>query len=138
MRVVVIDSSVTLGFLLRDEQSDSALKIFEAIENGAETHVPSLWWMETANGLLMAERRKRISQTQTTEALQMIQMLDVQTDTETSSQVVKETVSLARQYGLTVYDAAYLELSMRRHATLATADKQLEKAARSVGVKILS
>ena len=138
MRIVVIDSSVTLGFLLKDEQSDFALNVFEAIENAAETLVPNLWWVETANGLLMAERRKRISQTETSEALQIIQMLGVQTDNETSAQVVHETVSLARQHGLTVYDATYLELTMRRNATLATADKQLEKAARSVGVKILS
>ena len=138
MKIFVIDSSVTLGFLLKDEQSDSALKVFEAIENAAETHVPNLWWVETANGLLMAERRKRISQAETSEALQMIQMLGVQTDIDTSSQVVHETVSLARLHGLTVYDAVYLELTMRRNATLATADKLLEKAARRVGISILS
>lgn len=138
MRIFVLDSSATLGFILKDEQSDSALKVFEAIENAAETHVPNLWWLETANGLLMAERRKRISQAETSEALQVIQALGVQTDIETSSQVIHETASLARQHGLTIYDAAYLELTMRRNATLATADKLLEKAARAVGVKILS
>lgn len=138
MRFFVIDSSVTLGFILKDEQSEFALKVFEAIENAAEVHVPSLWWIETANGLLMAERRKRISQSQTNEALQVIQMLDVQTDADTSSQIIHETVSLARQHGLTAYDAAYLELTMRHNAILATADKLLEKAAKSVGAKILS
>jgi predicted nucleic acid-binding protein len=137
MRTVVIDSSVTLASVLKDEQSEVALRIFEAIEN-AEVHVPTLWWMETANALLMAERRKRISQAEVSEALQMIHMLGVRTDTEVSSQVVHEAVSLARQHGLTVYDAAYLELTIRHNAILATTDKLLEKAARSVGIKILN
>ena len=137
MRKAVIDSSVTLGFILRDEQSAFAIRVFDALENVAEIYVPSLWWIETANGLLMAERRKRISQNETFEALQTIQKLSVQTDMDGASQAVLETVALARQYRLTVYDAAYLELTLRMKATLATADRALINAAKEAGVSVL-
>ena len=46
-------------------------------------------------------------------------------------------MSLARKYQLTVYDAAYLELSLRAGIALATLDAQLEHAARAEGVALV-
>jgi predicted nucleic acid-binding protein len=138
MKSLVIDGSTTLGFLLQDEKPSLALQALQAIEDGLPTYVPSHWWLETANGLIMAERRQRASQADITEALHLLQALPVLTDDETAPRCGSDTAHLARQYILTIYDAAYLELALRRGSTLATTDAALARAAQMAGVSILS
>ena len=136
MKALVIDGSTTIGFLLKDKQSVSALKALDAIENGTPTFVPAHWFVEVANGLIMAERRKRASQADITEALGLAASLPVIADELTAQNVGSSTAALARQYSLTIYDAAYLVLAMRRGASLATTDRALAKAAKAAGVVI--
>jgi predicted nucleic acid-binding protein len=47
-----------------------------------------------------------------------------------------DTLQLARIYGLSAYDAAYLELAMREGLPLATLDERLKIAANTSGVAI--
>ena len=101
------------------------------------TYVPTVWWLEIANGLLVAERRKRISQADAAEAFAISLNLPVTTDTETGLRAGKESASLARQYDLTIYDAAYLELAIRQSAGLATVDRALARAAKAAGITLL-
>ena len=136
MKPLVIDGSMTLGFILKDEHSAQALKTLREIEKGVPSYVPSHWWLETANGLIMAERRKRASLAEVMEALSLLRELPVITDDETAQHCVDATAALARQYALTIYDAAYLELAIRRKSTLATTDRQLAKAAMAAGVAV--
>jgi predicted nucleic acid-binding protein len=84
----------------------------------------------------MAERRKRASQADITEALNLVAALPVIEDDQTARRVGSDATALARQYGLTIYDACYLELAMRRGAALATSDHALAKAAKAAGVAI--
>ena len=135
MNALVIDSSIALGFVLKDEQEPRALRAREFIKQGVPTFVPAHWCVEVANGLVMAERRKRATQADTTESLNLVAALPVIVDDETARRV-GDTAALARQYGLTVYDAVYLELAMRKGAALATSDTALAKAAKAAGVAI--
>lgn len=137
MRALVIDASTALGFLMQHEQEAHSLKAMEAMEAGTPVVVPAHWWLEVANGLIMAERRKRATQADITEALNLVQALPVSTDEETARRSGSETAALARQHGLTVYDAAYLELAMRGGAFLATSDRTLRHAAIAAGVPLL-
>jgi predicted nucleic acid-binding protein len=137
VNTLVIDGSTTLGFLLKDEQDAVPLKALAALEKGTKVYVPAHWGVEVANGLIMAERRKRASQADITEALGLVGLLPVASDDETTRRAVSDTAALARQYGLTIYDAAYLELAMRSGATLATTDQALVAAAKAAGVSIL-
>jgi len=137
MRSFVLDGSMTLGFLLEDERFSGALEVLEEIEGGAVTYVPNLWWHETANGLLMSEKRKRSTQAGTVRSLQVIQDLPITVDEEPVAHAAYNAVLLARQYGLTVYDATYLELAIRKGCALATADKRLAKAALEAGVTLM-
>src|SRR6202453_554255 len=98
MKSLVIDGSTTLGFLLQDEKAPQALKALREIESGRPTYVPSHWWLETANGLIMAERRNRASQADITEALHLLRGLPVLTDEETALRCGGEAARLARQY----------------------------------------
>jgi predicted nucleic acid-binding protein len=125
----VIDPSVALAWLLPDETNARANTIRQAIENGAEAWIPAHWWLEIGNGLLMAERRGRIAPEQIAQALSLVESLPLEEDEATAEQIPMRTMSLARKYGLTLYDAAYLELAQRRGAILATFDAQLIKAA---------
>ncbi|HEY3757125.1 MAG TPA: type II toxin-antitoxin system VapC family toxin [Opitutaceae bacterium] len=136
MKALVIDGSTTIGFVLQGERGPEALKTLEALEAGTPIFVPAHWCTEVANGLIVAERRKRASQAEISEALALIAALPVETDPETALRAFGATAALARQYGLTVYDAAYLELAMRRGAALSTTDGLLMKAAKAAGVQI--
>jgi predicted nucleic acid-binding protein len=125
----VIDPSVALAWVLPDEANVQASDTRAAVENGAEAWIPVHWWLELGNGLLMAERRKRITTEQVAQALSLISALPLQKDVETAQQIPGRTMALARKHALTIYDAAYLELAQRRGAILATLDEQLFKAA---------
>jgi predicted nucleic acid-binding protein len=138
MKSLVIDGSTTLAFFLKDEHRTLAVKALKAMESGTPTYVPAHWWLETANGLIMAERRKRASQADITDALGLVQALPVITDDQTAQRCGGDTFGLARQYALTIYDAAYLELAMRRRSILATSDQALARAAATAGVTVLS
>ena len=137
MKALIIDGSAALGFLMSDEQAPRALEALDAIERGVPAFVPSHWPLEVANGLLMAERRKRATQADVAAALDAILALPIEIDRSTAAQAAGATIGLARQHGLTIYDAAYLELAMRIGATLATTDAALARAAKKAGVGLL-
>jgi predicted nucleic acid-binding protein len=130
MAAYVIDPSVALAWLLPDETNDRAAAIRQAVEAGADAWIPAHWWLEIGNGLLMAERRGRIASDQVAHALTLVNALPFEEDEDTAEQLPGRILSLARKHGLTIYDAAYLELAQRRGATLATFDGQLLKAAK--------
>ena len=64
-----------------------------------------------------------------------LELMQISIDEETNVQAWGSTLALARQYDLSAYDAAYLELAMRRGLPLATLDEDLEAAAAAVGVE---
>ena len=91
---------------------------------------------QVANVLLVGERRKRCSQADTTQWLAYLAGLPVVLDGETELRAWSDTLNLARQYGLSAYDASYLELALREGIPLATLDAPLDRAARAAGVSI--
>ncbi len=137
MKALVLDGSTALGFLMPDEQAPGAVAALDALDRGVPAFAPAHWPLEVANGLLVAERRRRATHAVVTEALHVVLSLPIEIDRETARRVAGETAALARQYGLTVYDAAYLGLAMRLGAALATGDAALARAARKAGVEVV-
>jgi len=138
MKQIVIDGSAALGLILPDErQTDSSKKLRAALEAKTVARVPAHWWVELTNGILMAERRKRITLAVAMELLNLIPALEVSTDDETATRTTSDVAALARQKNLTAYDAAYLELAIRDGAVLASQDKELLKAAIECGVEVI-
>ena len=84
-----------------------------------------------------AVRKERITKQQRDDSIADLASLPISADDETMSRAWSTTVGLADRYGLTTYDAAYLELALRRRLPLATLDQQLANAARSAGVAVL-
>lgn len=135
--VVVVDASTAIAWVMRDEASPEAQAALAAVvEEGAV--VPALWHWEVANVLLANMRRGRIPRESVHWALSMMASLPVRCDDGVPHGVATSVLPLAERTGLTVYDASYLELAIRREARLATLDDALAKAARDHGVVVVA
>jgi len=122
---LVVDASVAAAWILPDEHSGAAEALKpEIVESGIL--VPTLWWAETHNLLVMAERRGRIDPGVSDQALAQLRRLPVIYDSEPEEGVL---MTLTRTHRLSVYDALYLELARRKGASLATLDRRLAEAA---------
>jgi predicted nucleic acid-binding protein len=133
---LVLDSSVTLAWVYSDETTKPVRRVFDLITaNGA--WVPALWRLEVANILEMGVRRGRGDAAFRDATLADLSLLPITLDAETDRQAWGATLQLAERHRLTLYDAAYLELALRRTMPLATLDVELRAAARAEGVKLL-
>ena len=131
--VLVIDASVANAWIFEDEshpRADAALA--EVLNSGG--FVTRHWHLEVRNALLVGERRGRITTGESRGGLAYLGGLRLETDTATD---LDHALNLARIYGLSMYDAMYLELAVRRRMTLATLDQDLERAASAAGVEVL-
>ncbi len=133
---VVLDSSATLAWVHGDERTSAIESVFDRVaEHGAV--VPRPWHLEVANSLTVAERRERISPAERADALADLAQLDIVVDDETEQHAWKATMRLADLHGLSLYDAAYLELAQRKRLPLVTLDEALIRAAQAAGVEVL-
>ncbi len=128
---------MALSWVLPDEVSAKTQAIRSDIEAGLKVFIPYHWTLEIANALWMAERRKRISPADTAAALAAFKRIPMETDTETGQRAGGETMAIARQHALSVYDAAYVELALRQGASLASLDETMRGAARKLKVRLL-
>lgn len=96
--------------------------------------IPPLFQIEVGNSLLVGVRRKRIAAGYIPEALDLIRQMPLHIDNSSADYVWSSTIELAAAYGLTLYDAIYLELAIRLDLPLATLDEQLAQAAAAAGV----
>jgi len=133
---LVLDSSATLAWIFGDETTEPIRRLFEAVaEQGA--FVPSIWRLEVANSLTVALRRRRIDDEFRRSSLADLDKLDIIVDGLTDARAWSGTLDLADRFRLTVYDSAYLELSLRRDMPLATLDQDMRSAATILGLKLL-
>jgi predicted nucleic acid-binding protein len=131
----VLDASLALQWLLEDETDRRyGLAVLESL-SGSRGVVPILWFYETGNGLLMAHRRKRISFAQVEGFLARLKTLPI-VAFHTEGLDILNLPPFAQAHGLTNYDAAYLALSMNLKIPLASADRDLRRAAEALNVPI--
>jgi len=132
----VLDCSIAAAWLFEDEASAATDGLLQQLQD-ASAVVPNLWHLEVSNVLIQAEKRRRITPVQSVSRLDLLASLPITTDDETPGRAFREILALARTQALTTYDAAYLELAIRRGIPLATRDKALVRAARKSGVTTL-
>lgn len=130
----VVDASIAFAWILPSQASSSADALLERIEAGEGAVVPPLWFLEVANGLLAAERRKTIAAPERRLALERLSALGLAVDEASARDAFGRTSAMAEQYGLSVYDAVYLELAVRRGLPLGTRDRALQSAAKRSGL----
>jgi predicted nucleic acid-binding protein len=131
----VLDGSVTLVWGFEDESDTYAAAILERMPD-MHAHVPTVWPLEVANALIVGERRRRIAPADSARFLMILATFPIAVNDETTTRAWAETMNLARAYKLSAYDAAYLELAIRRGIPLATLDDKLRAAAVVVGVPL--
>jgi predicted nucleic acid-binding protein len=132
----VVDNSIALAWCFEDEQTQPVMALLDRVaETGA--WAPSLWPLEALNGLLVAERRRRLDSRRRQRLATFLRGLPITFDMETAEQAWTISARLAERYRLSVYDAAYLELAHRRKLPLATLDKDLLRAGSALRVKLL-
>jgi predicted nucleic acid-binding protein len=98
--------------------------------------VPSLWYPEVANGLLVAERRRATDEHKIAEFLIDLAQLSISMTPDSSVAALSRVLALGRSSKLTGYDASYLDLVLRTGGVLATFDRQLAEAARTAGARV--
>lgn len=132
----VLDNSVALAWCFEDEQTQAVMDLLDRLtETGASA--PLLWPLEALNGLMMAERRRRLDATKRAQLTTFLRDLPVALDLDTADRVWAATAPLADRFKLSVYDAAYLELAQRRQLPLASLDRDLRNAAVATGLEVL-
>jgi predicted nucleic acid-binding protein len=130
MAGLVIDASLAAAWCFPDEQTNYTNGVLQALSSSIEALAPGLWAYEVRNSVLVGLRRGRISKTDAEEFLDSLADLNIRlTDPESYDAVFK----LAERYGLTVYDAAYLDLAIREGVPLASLDDALRKATLKAG-----
>jgi predicted nucleic acid-binding protein len=93
--------------------------------------------LEIASALQNGIKRKRIDAAYRDYAIQKLLRLPIETDPDTNDYDWTTTLRLADVHRITVSDASYLELALRRGLPLATRDEQLAAAASSAGAILL-
>ena len=96
--------------------------------------VPGIWWYELRNAFVVNERRGRLDAADTGAILADLAELRITIDSYHDDGAL---LALGRQHGLSIYDAAYLEVALRRELPLATLDQRLRQAAAARGVTLL-
>lgn len=133
----VVDSSVAIAWGVPSQASEGAADLLEDVLAGSPVVVPVLWAFEVANSLLVLWRRHVIQEGQYERARWDLAHLESIIDEEGPRFAFEKISTVAREHSLTLYDAVYLELALRRGLPLATRDSALNKAAKRAGVRTL-
>jgi predicted nucleic acid-binding protein len=134
----VLDASVALLWLVPltnpagAAYADSALLALKE----SQAIVPSLFALEVANVVAKVEAKGLVSEADSQRFISLLGQLELVTDVETMAHALGDTLNLARRYKLSAYDAAYLELALRKGLSLATLDADLSQAAARAGLHV--
>lgn len=138
MSFAVLDASFAGLITLPDEAPrDVAVELADQLAK-YDLLVPPHWPLEMANMLLKVQRKGRLDAVGVSAVLAVARDWRVAPDAEGHACAWSETLLLARRHGLTAYDAAYLELAIRRDTVLATNDRALIEVARSLHIPLLT
>jgi predicted nucleic acid-binding protein len=133
---LVVDASVALAWALPDESSAYADAVLAVVEQEG-LRVPEIWAREIANGLAVAYLRKRIASADERAFLAALSHLSIDVEEASAAlTIIRDGTAAAMRYGLTAYDAAYVDLASREKLVLATLDAPMRKAAEQSGIAI--
>lgn len=136
--MLVLDASLTVAWGFEDEPGSLAHGVLDRLE-GESAAVPPIWPFEVANGVLVGERRQHWSPADVAGFFALLTTLPIEIEAGGgSAPALAPVLALAREHRLSVYDASYLELALRRGLPLATLDRRLQDAATRLGVSLVA
>ena len=133
----VADASVAIAWSTESQASPATDLLLDGLYRGNLVIVPVLWRQEVSNALLMLLRRKKLTRREWLDGLELLDVLPVVVDNHAEKIALTSLAYLADETGLTVYDAAYLELARRKRIPLASRDIALNKACLAAGVEVM-
>jgi len=133
----VLDSSFCGAFIMPDEQSQKTNDFFITLSEESTLYVPSLFWFEISNLLTSAVRRKRINVPDMDLSSGLLPHSKFNTDFSFGMGYANVVSAIASKYGLSSYDAAYLELAIRKEAWVGTLDENLLRACTMAGLQTI-
>lgn len=131
---LILDCSMAMAWCFADESTPKTVEIQDRLATEAAV-VPGHWFLEVANVLAMAEKRKRISSDDSQQFVQLLSLLDIQVDEEASRRAFEHILPLCRTHGLTSYDAAYLDLCFVERYLLHRSTTPSAKRRRALGYR---
>ncbi len=135
----VLDNSVAMRWCFEQETANPyAEAILQRLEAGDEAVVPVMWLYEASAVLARAQNRGTLAAQKADEFIEELQFLNLVTDQESTARIFPDVHCVALAYRLTSYDAAYLELALRRRLPLATLDDDLIRASKAAGVTVVT
>jgi predicted nucleic acid-binding protein len=132
----IVDCSLTMSWCFPEEATDASSAIQDRMAHETAI-VPMHWFLEVANVLAMAEKKKRITHAKSAEFLTLLEDLEIEADGEAAGRAFSHILALSRSHGLTSYDATYLDLALRKRLPLASLDDELRSAAKKTGIQVL-
>lgn len=132
----IIDCSLAMTWLFKDEATAATTELLQRLETETAL-VPALWHLEVTNVLAVAERSARITPQESDAFLDDLAKLDIEVDQQAERRAFGHLLPLCRRHQLSSYDAAYLDLAIRRKLPLGTLDEPLRKAAKKLRLKLL-
>lgn len=134
----VLDNTVTMAWCFTDEATEFSETLLNRLSNLNDTAlVPALWLYEVVNVTQLAVRKGRISEPKATAFLDSLADLPIEVENPDQARMFGSVRAVVSQYGLTAYDASYLELAIRHHLPIAASDNVLAKAARQAGIDVV-
>lgn len=127
----VVDCSVAARWLLPDEATTYTDAVFDLL-NEQDAVVPALFLSEFANVFLKLSRQRKLPPELALGAVQRFAALGIEIDRNAPDP--ERLFTLGNHYGLSAYDATYLELALRRGVPLACWDGGLKSAADKAGL----
>ncbi len=134
---MILDASVIVAWFLPDEPlADRALEVRAQAFGGSERAlVPAICWTEVAHALVRAMRRGRLPLVALEPAAGALRELMALVPTHEVDTV--ESMRLAIEQGIGVYDASYLCLARSRREPLLTLDRRLADAGMAGAIDVV-
>ena len=133
----VLDCSACLPWIFASEATAATDELIDQLASGAKAWVPTHWHLELGNVLLGAQRRERVDKAGIEKFFATLAVYNIEVDPETTAWAWSKIFGLGESFGLTMYDAAYLELALRKGLPLASLDGELRAAMQKAGGRVL-
>ncbi len=136
MKEFVLDNSVVLSWFFEDESAPLSKKALDLLHK-TKAHVPSMWPYELSNSLYVAEKTKRVAEGVSRGFINNLKVLPIIIHNNSYEIITNDVLSISREHSITVYDASYLELALRKKLKIATFDKALIKVCQEIGIGLI-
>ncbi len=130
---LIVDASVAVAWFVRNQATGYTDRVRRQAR-AERLHVPAVWPLEFANALWQLQRRKLLSDRQADTIIDLAEPLDIVVHKDTPAP--RRLLAVAREHGLSTYDASYLDLALSLRYPVACRDGVLKDALRAAGLKL--